>query len=234
MINSKMAKYLIVDLIEAEEFTNNFNTKVVKIKDFLGNKTVLIEKEEFDKKAIKINDSNKINEDIINNFINKIDVEDYNNKVTISKAEFKSGFLEIANSACVDSNNYDTKIGQDINLKLIKDKLWAYLGFVLQWGIFGLKEKEDKLNKFLEDKEILLAIEKDIKVILKKFILKPANNEALDLLNFKIKTLLESKLPSTFTIKRIQHGYYMDTIKFEIVFVDNETKVERVLTAEIV
>lgn len=36
--------------------------------------------------------------------------------------------------------NYDIKIGESFAKEKAKDKIWELLGFVLQWGINGIKK----------------------------------------------------------------------------------------------
>lgn len=50
-----------------------------------------------------------------------------------------TGFDTIGTSACVDPKNYKQSVGEDIARKDIVDKIWAHLGFVLQWAKNGLK-----------------------------------------------------------------------------------------------
>jgi hypothetical protein len=49
-----------------------------------------------------------------------------------------SGFMEYAVSSCVDPRNYDPLLGSELALKRIKDVMWKCLGFVVQWGKFGI------------------------------------------------------------------------------------------------
>lgn len=64
-----------------------------------------------------------------------------------------TGFTDFATSACVDPKNYSEEIGTDICVKKINDRLWGFLGFMLQWAKFGLRDigmeivkKQDKQN----------------------------------------------------------------------------------------
>lgn len=61
-----------------------------------------------------------------------------------------TGFDTVGTSACVDPKNYKQSVGEDIARKDIVDKIWAHLGFVLQWAKNGLKASspvEDGQNK---------------------------------------------------------------------------------------
>jgi hypothetical protein len=59
-------------------------------------------------------------------------------KSTIVQCKTASGFMEYGISSCVDPKNYDKIVGSEIALKRIKDVLWKCLGFVVQWGKFGI------------------------------------------------------------------------------------------------
>jgi hypothetical protein len=59
-------------------------------------------------------------------------------KSTLVQSKMASGFMEYATSSCVDPANYDKIVGSEIALKRIKDVVWKCLGFVVQWGKFGI------------------------------------------------------------------------------------------------
>ena len=60
-------------------------------------------------------------------------------KTTLVTAKTLSGFVQHEVSSCVDPKNYDHTIGVECATGRIEDALWKCLGFVLQWGRFGLK-----------------------------------------------------------------------------------------------
>jgi hypothetical protein len=62
-------------------------------------------------------------------------------KTTLTSCKTISGFMQYETSSCVDPGNYDRIIGSEIGLKKIKDTLWKCLGFVVQWGKYGLNNK---------------------------------------------------------------------------------------------
>jgi hypothetical protein len=61
-------------------------------------------------------------------------------KTTLVSCKMATGFMEYATSSCVDPKSYDAVIGSEIALKRIKDMAWKCLGFVVQWGKYGLKQ----------------------------------------------------------------------------------------------
>ena len=61
-------------------------------------------------------------------------------KTTLVKCDTLTGFRQYETSSCVDPKNYDPEIGSEICVDRIKDRIWKYLGFVVQWGRFGLNK----------------------------------------------------------------------------------------------
>lgn len=59
-------------------------------------------------------------------------------KTAVTLARCRTGFEITETAACVDPANYDQANGTEIALEKIKDKIWAHLGFVLQWAKNGL------------------------------------------------------------------------------------------------
>lgn len=58
-------------------------------------------------------------------------------KCTIVTVKLKNGFILTESSACVDPVNYDAKIGYEICLERIKNKLWELEGYRLQCKLKG-------------------------------------------------------------------------------------------------
>lgn len=98
---------------------------------------------EFEKAYFPIGDSdtNTVTENMVNRFIGwncqSRNLED--NKTTLVMVKAISGFVMYETSSCVDPSNYSEQLGTEICMKRIRDKMWAFLGFVFQWGKFGLK-----------------------------------------------------------------------------------------------
>jgi hypothetical protein len=59
-------------------------------------------------------------------------------KSTLVSCKTASGFMQYEVSSCVDPKNYDAILGSEIGLKRVKDRLWSFLGFVVQWGKYGI------------------------------------------------------------------------------------------------
>ena len=61
-----------------------------------------------------------------------IEVQTILNKCTIVVVQLKNGFILTESSACVDPDNYDEKIGVEICLEHIENRLWEINGYALQ------------------------------------------------------------------------------------------------------
>ena len=56
-------------------------------------------------------------------------------KCTIVSVQLENGFVIVADAACVDPINYSEKLGTEIALERIKNKLWELEGYCLQKGL---------------------------------------------------------------------------------------------------
>lgn len=65
-----------------------------------------------------------------------IDIQTVGNKTTIVHCVLPNGFVIVESSSCVDPENYDEKIGAEICLKRIENKVWELEGYVLQNFIY--------------------------------------------------------------------------------------------------
>ena len=76
---------------------------------------------------------------MVNDFISYIEASTVGYKTTMVRCVLRNGFEIIETSACVDARNYDQKLGEEICMKKIKDKIWYLLGFLLQTAWHGIK-----------------------------------------------------------------------------------------------
>jgi hypothetical protein len=86
-------------------------------------------------------DPSKVTPEMVDGFIGQVNTKQFDEKTSITVAETITGFKQYEVSSCVDPKNFDLQIGGGIGEKRIKDTMWKCLGFVLQWGRFGLKKK---------------------------------------------------------------------------------------------
>lgn len=87
----------------------------------------------------KLKSDVSISQEMVDEFIKDVQVSTIGDKTTLVRATLVNGFELVESSACVDKTNYDEKIGGEICLKKIKDKVWFLLGFLLQTAKEGIK-----------------------------------------------------------------------------------------------
>ena len=61
----------------------------------------------------------------------EIKVETVYDKVTVVSCKLPNGFVLIEASGAVDPANYDEKIGKEVCMERIENKLWELEGYVL-------------------------------------------------------------------------------------------------------
>ena len=61
----------------------------------------------------------------------EVTVSTVHDKVTIVSLKLPNGFVITESSACVDPANYDEKVGRDICMERITNKLWEFEGYLL-------------------------------------------------------------------------------------------------------
>lgn len=83
-------------------------------------------------------DSSKVTKQMVDDFLSGTVAECLDRKTVFMRANLITGFTQYETSSCVDPANFDMKTGKEICINRIKNKIWEYLGFVVQWGRFGL------------------------------------------------------------------------------------------------
>jgi len=58
-------------------------------------------------------------------------------KTTVVSCTLPNGFVIVESSSCVDPANYEHKLGTEICLRRIEDKIWAFEGYRLQCEIYS-------------------------------------------------------------------------------------------------
>lgn len=132
-----MQKYLGVKLIEAEPFN----------KDGVAGYNVIYPdgyaswspKEAFENAYLALEVESAITQKVIESMVATVTATKADPKTVLIKAEMVTGFVEYYTSSCVDPKNYNEQIGMDVAMRKIKDNIWFAMGFVLQWGRYGLK-----------------------------------------------------------------------------------------------
>ena len=103
-------------------------------------------KAQFEKQGFPLEDGSKITEKDISNFkllgyqaVSTMSAPD-GKPYPLTEMVYPTGFTDFATSACVDPKNYSEEIGGDICIKKINDRLWGFLGFMLQWAKDGIRD----------------------------------------------------------------------------------------------
>ncbi|OPX89586.1 MAG: hypothetical protein A4E53_01469 [Pelotomaculum sp. PtaB.Bin104] len=102
-------------------------------------------KEAFEKAYMKIIPNPNLKSDVsisqqmVNDFIKEVHTSTVGDKTTLVRVVLVNGFELVEASACVDKENYSEEIGAEICLGKIKDRIWAFLGFLLQTGVGGVR-----------------------------------------------------------------------------------------------
>ena len=84
---------------------------------------------------------------MVDDFILETWTQTMGDKTTVGRALLRNGFEIVESSACVSAENYDEKLGREICLGKIKDKVWFLLGFLLQTAVHGVKKAKTEAGR---------------------------------------------------------------------------------------
>lgn len=84
-------------------------------------------------------DAPSISQQMVDDFIVSRDTMTLGGKCTIVRAVLRNGFAIVESSECVSTENYDEKMGEEICMEHIKNKVWMLLGFLLQTAVGGVQ-----------------------------------------------------------------------------------------------
>lgn len=79
-----------------------------------------------------------ISAEMVERFIDHHEAVTMGGKTTVVRAVLKNGFVIVESSSCVSAENYDEKLGEEICMKRIRNKVWELLGFLLQTAVGGV------------------------------------------------------------------------------------------------
>ena len=134
-----MSNYYIACMIveAAPSINNEIDGYSVKYTD---GSTNWMSKEFFEHTFYLMGDTcTSVTDEMVDNFVSAVNSDKINSKTVLVTAHMITGFLEHKVASCVDPNNFNLEVGQEVVMKKIKDKLWEFLSFVIQWGLFGIK-----------------------------------------------------------------------------------------------
>lgn len=102
-------------------------------------------KEVFESAYLEVNDNKElpsgvsIGQQMVDDFILETEVTTMGERTTVVRCVLRNGFEIVESSSCVDPKNYSEKIGAEICMSKIKDKIWELLGFLLQTAWHGIR-----------------------------------------------------------------------------------------------
>lgn len=101
-----------------------------------------VNKSDFESTFLQINLPDKLTEEDIHRFVDASEMQTHTigNKTTVVQATLPNGWIEVESSSCVDPINYNQQFGEKYCKKHIEEKMWKFLGFVLQWAVAGLRK----------------------------------------------------------------------------------------------
>ena len=79
-----------------------------------------------------------ISAEMVERFIEHHETVTMGGKTTVVRAVLKNGFEIVESSSCVSAENYDEKLGEEICMERIRNKVWELLGFLLQTAVGGV------------------------------------------------------------------------------------------------
>lgn len=80
-----------------------------------------------------------ISQQMVDDFIASHETMTLGGKCTVVRAVLRNGFAIVESSECVSAENYDEKMGENICMEHIKNKVWMLLGFLLQTAVSGIR-----------------------------------------------------------------------------------------------
>jgi hypothetical protein len=99
----------------------------------------------FEKHYVKVDDNQElpsgvsIGQKMVDEFIAYTETKTMGTKTTVVRCVLRNGFEIVESTGCVDGKNYSEKIGYEICMERIKNKIWELLGFLLQMAWNGIQ-----------------------------------------------------------------------------------------------
>lgn len=152
-----MKKYIGCKLIEAEPMSaDEWNKKERPLLVLGGTKegykvryadgyTSWSPKDVFENACLPVDDNKElpsgvsIGPKMVDEFISYTETHTLGDRTTVVRCVLRNGFTVVESSSCVDPANYSEKMGYEICMKKIRDKIWELLGFLLQTAWHGIK-----------------------------------------------------------------------------------------------
>ena len=156
-----MKKYIGCKVIEAEPMTrgdyNKYRGWTIPANENPADEGYLLRypngyvswspKDIFDKAYLAVDDNKdlpsgvSIGPKMVDEFIAFEETTTMGDRTTVVRCVLRNGFEIVESSSCVDPKNYSEKMGHDICMEKIKDKIWELLGFLLQTAWHGIQQE---------------------------------------------------------------------------------------------
>jgi hypothetical protein len=105
-------------------------------------KKILLKGEPKDTDSVFVDEKGeRITSEDVDNFVKDTFSAKVGSKTTNTTLVLLNDFEVHGQASCVKAENYNIEIGEKFAVEKAKDKIWEVLGFVLQWGINGIKKK---------------------------------------------------------------------------------------------
>ena len=88
-----------------------------------------------------------ISAEMVERFIDHHETVTMGSKTTVVRAVLKNGFEIVESSSCVSAGNYDEKLGEEICMERIRNKIWELLGFLLQTAAARSLRRTNRLRR---------------------------------------------------------------------------------------
>ena len=92
-----------------------------------------------------------ISAEMVERFIDHHETVTMGGKTTVVRAALKNGFEIVESSSCVSAENYDEKLGEEICMERIRNKIWELLGFLLQTAVGGVNGEAATENRCCDE-----------------------------------------------------------------------------------
>ena len=96
-------------------------------------------------------DAPSISTEMVERFIDHHEAVTMGGKTTVVRAVLKNGFVIVESSSCVSAENYDEKLGEEICMERIRNKVWEPLGFLLQTAVGGVNGEAAAENRCCDE-----------------------------------------------------------------------------------
>lgn len=96
-------------------------------------------KKEFEAQYLEMQKEDTVTQEDVSNFIDKVESCQIGEKTTLTQVKLKNNFTIEETSSPIDAKNFDMKIGEQICMKEIENKVWDFLGFLWLCAKCGFK-----------------------------------------------------------------------------------------------